>query len=116
MYPFLAKPLFYVFTFVFLQGKIPVVHVITPRFELTSQREKVSRLPTESPGRPAVEPIKVQAWGASKESHADSRDRQYSLLHYISNETLVGSFFSISFTSPARGPPEDAVYSPHYNS
>ena len=25
-----------------------------PRFELTSQRQKVSRLPTEPPGRPAV--------------------------------------------------------------
>ena len=26
----------------------------TPRFELTSQRQKVSRLPTEPPGRSAV--------------------------------------------------------------
>ena len=36
----------------FLQGKIPV-RVMTPRFELTSQRQKVSGLPTEPPGRPA---------------------------------------------------------------
>ena len=93
----------------------------TPRFEPTSQRQMVSRLPTESPVRPAVGSIRVQAWGASKESHADSRDRQYSLQqkkYYISNETLVGSFFSISSISffsissisPARGPPEDAAY------
>ena len=30
-------------------GKVPV-RVTTPRFELTSQRQKVSKLPTESPG------------------------------------------------------------------
>ena len=35
----------------FLWGKIPV-RVTTPRFELTSQRQKVSRLSTEPPGRP----------------------------------------------------------------
>ena len=70
----------------------------TPRFELTSQRQKVSRLPTEPPGRPAVGPIKVQAWGELHrkiQNPADSRDRQYSLQqkkYYISNETLVGSF------------------------
>ena len=29
------------------------VRVTTPRFELTSQRQRVSRLPTEPPGRPA---------------------------------------------------------------
>ena len=28
--------------------------VTAPRFELTSQRQKVSRLPTEPPGRPAI--------------------------------------------------------------
>ena len=87
----------------------------TPRFELTSQRQMVSKLTTEPPGRPGVGSIKVQAWGAAKENPADSRD--YSLQekrYYISNETLVGSFFSISSISPARGPPEDAVYSPHY--
>ena len=28
------------------------VRVTVPRFELTSQRQKVSRLPTEPPGRP----------------------------------------------------------------
>ena len=40
--------------FFFLWGKIPV-RVTTPRFELTSQRQKVSRLPTEPPGgRPAI--------------------------------------------------------------
>ena len=33
-------------------GKIPV-RVTTPRFELMSQRQKVSRLPIEPPGRPA---------------------------------------------------------------
>ena len=32
--------------------KIPV-RVTAPRFELTSQRQKVSRFPTEPPGRPA---------------------------------------------------------------
>ena len=35
----------------FLCGKIPV-RVTAPRFELTSQRQKVSRLPKEPPGRP----------------------------------------------------------------
>ena len=34
-------------------GKIPV-RVTAPRFELTSQRQKVSRLPTEPPGRPSI--------------------------------------------------------------
>ena len=33
-------------------AEIPVL-VTTPRFELMSQRQKVSRLPTEPPGRPA---------------------------------------------------------------
>ena len=37
----------------FLRGKIPV-RVTTPRFELTFQRQKVSRLPTEPPGGPTV--------------------------------------------------------------
>ena len=36
----------------FLSGKIPF-HVTTPRFKLTSERQKVSRLPAEPPGRPA---------------------------------------------------------------
>ena len=35
----------------FLQGKIPV-RVTAPIFELTSQRQKISRLSTEPPGRP----------------------------------------------------------------
>ena len=35
-------------------GKIPV-RVTTPRFELTSQHQKVSRLTTEPPGRPGVQ-------------------------------------------------------------
>ena len=42
--------------FIFLGGgggKIPV-RVAAPRFELTSQRQKVSRLPTEPPGRTAI--------------------------------------------------------------
>ena len=39
--------------FFFLLGKIPV-RVTAPRFELTSQRQKVSRLPTEPPGRPVT--------------------------------------------------------------
>ena len=34
-------------------GKIPV-RVTPPSFELTSQRQKVSRLPTEPPGRPVL--------------------------------------------------------------
>ena len=38
-------------SFYFLWGKIPD-RVTAPRFELTSQRQKVSRLPTEPPGRP----------------------------------------------------------------
>ena len=62
--------------------------------------------------------IKVQAWGAAKENPADSKDRHYSLQekkYNIGNETLVGSIYSISSISPARGPPEDAVYSPHHN-
>ena len=33
----------------------------TPRFELTSQRHKVSRLPTEPPGRPVLNPISFLA-------------------------------------------------------
>ena len=37
--------------FLFLWVKIPL-RVTAPRFELTSQRQKVSRLPTEPPGRP----------------------------------------------------------------
>ena len=67
----------------------------TPRFELTSQYQIVSKLTTEPPGRPGVGSIKVQAWGAAKENPADSRDRQYSLQekkYYIGNETPVGSF------------------------
>ena len=36
--------------FVFLRGKIPI-RVTAPRFELTLQRQKVSKLPTEPPGR-----------------------------------------------------------------
>ena len=36
-------------------GKIPV-RVTAPGFELTSQRQKVSRLPTEPPGRPGSTP------------------------------------------------------------
>ena len=68
----------------------------TPRFELTSQRQMVSKLTTEPPGRPGVGSFKVQAWGAAKENPADSRDRQYSLqekkYYNIGNETLVGSF------------------------
>ena len=36
--------------------KISVL-VTAPRFELTAQRQKVSRLPTEPPGRPAVYPF-----------------------------------------------------------
>ena len=66
----------------------------TPRFELTSQRQMVSKLTTEPPGRPGVGSIKVQALGAAKENPADSRDRQYSLQekkYYIGNETLGGS-------------------------
>ena len=31
-----------------------------PRFELTSQRQKVSRLPTEPPGRLVCEVVRVQ--------------------------------------------------------
>ena len=31
-----------------------LIRVTAPRFELTSQRQKVSRLPTEPPGRPAI--------------------------------------------------------------
>ena len=38
--------------FFFCEEKFPV-RVTAPRFELTSQRRKVSRLPTEPPGRPA---------------------------------------------------------------
>ena len=37
----------------FLSGEIPV-RATTPRFELTSQRQTVSRLSTEPPGRPAT--------------------------------------------------------------
>ena len=37
---------------IILCGKFPV-RVTASRFELTSQRQKVSRLPTEPPGRPA---------------------------------------------------------------
>ena len=39
-----------IYLFIF-GGKIPV-RVTTPRFELSSQRQRVSRLPTEPPGRP----------------------------------------------------------------
>ena len=38
--------------FFFCEEKSPA-RVTAPRFELTSQRQKVSRLPTEPPGRPA---------------------------------------------------------------
>ena len=41
--------------FIFLRGKIPVRVTAAPRFELTPQRQKVSRLPTEPPGRPAAQ-------------------------------------------------------------
>ena len=41
------------FFFFFWRRKIPV-RVTSPRFELTSQRQKVSRLPTEPPGRPVT--------------------------------------------------------------
>ena len=44
--------LYYLLGISFLRGKIPV-RVMTRRFELLSQRQKVSRLPTEPPGRPA---------------------------------------------------------------
>ena len=42
------------FVFVFLGGNIIPVRLTAPKFELTSQRQKVSRLPTEPPGRPAL--------------------------------------------------------------
>ena len=42
----------FIFSF-FLWGKIPV-RVTTLRFELKSQRQKVSRLPTEPPGRSTI--------------------------------------------------------------
>ena len=41
-----------------MRRKIPA-RVIAPRFELTSQRQKVSRLPTEPLGRPASEGFEV---------------------------------------------------------
>ena len=44
--------LFYLFAYLFLREKIPV-RVTAPRFELTSQCQKVSRLPPEPSGRPA---------------------------------------------------------------
>ena len=34
----------------------------TSRFELTPQRQKVSRLPTEPPGRPAVMLFFIRVW------------------------------------------------------
>ena len=37
------------YCFIFLRGKIPVRVVTAPRFELTFQRQKISRLPTEPP-------------------------------------------------------------------
>ena len=43
----------------FMRKKIPV-RVTTPRFELTSQRQKVSRLPIEPQGRPALYSLVVQ--------------------------------------------------------
>ena len=43
--------IFVIWLFLFLRGKIPV-RVTAPIFELTSQRQKISRLPTEPPGRP----------------------------------------------------------------
>ena len=43
--------IFVILLFLFLRGKIPV-RVTAPIFELTSQRQKISRLPTEPPGRP----------------------------------------------------------------
>ena len=39
--------------------KIPSSCVTAPRFELTSQRQKVSRLPTEPPGRPYLSIILI---------------------------------------------------------
>ena len=41
------------FIYLFLKGKISV-RVTAPRFELTSQRQKVSRLSTEPPGPPVI--------------------------------------------------------------
>ena len=43
--------IFVILLFLFLRGKIPV-RVTAPIFELTPQRQKISRLPTEPPGRP----------------------------------------------------------------
>ena len=44
--------MFFVFVFI-LRGKIPV-RATAPRFELTFQRQKVSRLPTETRGQHKV--------------------------------------------------------------
>ena len=41
-----------------MRGKISV-RLTAPRFELTSQRQKVSRLPTEPPGRPASNRLQI---------------------------------------------------------
>ena len=49
------------FFFFFWRGKIPV-RVTAPRFEPTSQRQKVSRLPAESPGRPVEEELNDVGW------------------------------------------------------
>ena len=43
--------IFVILLFLFLRGKIPV-RVTAPIFELTSQSQKISRLPTEPPERP----------------------------------------------------------------
>ena len=40
------------FIFIYCYFMVRKVCVTTSRFELTSQRQKVSRLPTESPGQP----------------------------------------------------------------
>ena len=60
----------FILYFYFLRGKIPV-RVTPPKFELTSQRQKVSRLPTtEPPGRPAMLLVELFSRGTSIGLHA----------------------------------------------
>ena len=87
------------FSFVFvLRGKIPV-RATAPRFKLTSQRQKVSRLPTEPPGRPVVQHTYSSLYFLIKAFHLLFPFRNHTINRVKSSLYL---FFSIRNPSTAK--------------
>ena len=60
-----------------------------PRFELTSQRQKVSRLPTEPPGRYIIE--------SEKGPLGSKKPRDFCKNLIVTNQILVCIFYELKF-------------------